>query len=237
MSFPGGPEHFGPPLYSDGAHMCGRFTITHPNEALAALFDAVPGNDLPPSPRFNICPTQQVAVVTSGEGARRLRTMRWGFLPAWYKTPTDGPLIINARSDTIATKPAFREAVRVRRCIVPASGFYEWQTAEDGAKLPWYFTRTDGQPMALAGVWQHWGEIDTVAIVSTDAGPGMHGLHHREALMLEQADWPLWLGEAGHGAALLMKPSAEGLLHCHRVEKAVNSNRAEGPQLIAPLAA
>ncbi|MEF3048198.1 SOS response-associated peptidase [Pseudotabrizicola sp. L79] len=217
--------------------MCGRFTITHPNEALAALFDAVPGNDLPVGPRFNICPTQSVAVVTSDVGQRRLRAMRWGFLPSWYKTPTDGPLIINARSDSIAQKPAFREAVRARRCIVPASGFYEWQTGEDGAKLPWYFTRRDGAPMALAGIWQPWGEVDTVAIVSTEAGPGMQGLHHREALMLEAPDWPLWLGEAGHGAAVLMKPAADGLMQCHRVDRKVNSNRAEGPELIVPLAA
>lgn len=217
--------------------MCGRFTITHPNEALAALFDAVPGNDLPPVPRYNICPTQSVAVVTSDGEKRRLRAMRWGFLPVWYKTPTDGPLIINARSDTIATKPAFREAVRARRCIVPASGFYEWQAGPDGARLPWYFTRADGQPMALAGIWQRWGEDDTVAIVSTEAGPGMQGLHHREPLLLEPADWPLWLGEAGKGAALLMKPAAKGVMRCHRVDPAVNSNRAEGPGLIVPLAA
>ncbi len=217
--------------------MCGRFTITHPNEALAALFDAVLGNDLPPVPRFNICPTQPVAVVTSDQGARRLRAMRWGFLPHWYKTPTDGPLIINARSDTVAQKPAFREAVRQRRCIVPASGFYEWQTSDEGKKLPWYFTRADGQPMGFAGLWQRWQDQDTVAIVSTDAGPGMRGLHHREALVLEPADWPLWLGEAGHGAAVLMKPSAQGVLTCHRVDPKVNSNRAEGPDLILPIAA
>lgn len=215
--------------------MCGRFTITHPNEALAALFGATLGNDLPPMPRFNICPTQPVAVVTSDGGQRRLRSMRWGFVPAWYKTLTDGPLIINARSDTIATKPAFRDAVRSRRCIVPASGFYEWQTAPDGSKLPWYFTRTDGQPMALAGLWQRWGDQDTCAIVSTDAGPGMAALHHREAVLLEPGDWPLWLGEAGHGAAPLMKASAEGVLTCHRVNRAVNSNKAEGPELITPL--
>lgn len=214
--------------------MCGRFTITHPNEALARLFDASMGNDLPPVPRFNVCPTTPVAVVTSAGGQRRLRAMRWGFIPSWYKTPTDGPLIINARADTVAVKPAFREAVRARRCIVPASGFYEWQT-EGKAKLPWYFTRTDGAPMAFAGLWQRWGEIDTVAIVSTDAGPGMQGLHHREAVVLEKGDWPLWLGEAGHGAAVLMKASAEGVLRCHRVDPAVNSNRAEGAQLIEPI--
>jgi putative SOS response-associated peptidase YedK len=121
---------------------------------------------------------------------------------------------------------------------VPASGFYEWSTGESGEKLPWYFTRTDGQPMALAGLWQRWGDVDTVAIVSTEAGPAMAGLHHREAVVLERADWPLWLGEAGHGAAVLMKASAPGMLATpFRVGVAVNSNRASGAGLILPLSA
>lgn len=218
--------------------MCGRFTITHPHEALAALFAAIPGNDLPPVPNFNVCPTNPVAVVTSEGGTRRLRAMRWGFLPAWYKAPNDGPLIINARSDTVASKPAFREAVRTRRCIVPASGFYEWSEGPKGERLPWYFTRADGAPMALAGLWQRWHEIDTVAIVSTEAGQGMAGIHHREPVILEAADWPKWLGEAGHGAALLMRPTPPGVMAAPwRVDAAVNSNRASGPELILPLAA
>lgn len=217
--------------------MCGRFTITHPNEALAALFGALPGNDLPPAPRHNICPTQPVAVVTSDGGMRRLMTMRWGFIPSWYKTPTDGPLIINARSETVAAKPAFREAVRARRCIVPASGFYEWTAGPDKTRLPYYITRADGAPMALAGLWQLWGDQVTCAVVSTEAGPGMAGIHDREPVILDPADWPLWLGEAGHGAARLMRPTPPGLLRMHRVDVAVNSNRASGPQLIEPLAA
>lgn len=222
--------------------MCGRSTLTHPTEALAALFAAA-ANDLPEGPRFNICPTQTIAVVTSQGGTRHLRAMRWGFVPAWYKTPADGPLIINARSDTVATKPGFREAVRTRRCLIPASGFYEWETAPDGrTKLPWYFTRTDGAPLALAGLWQSWDRdgqaVDTWAIVSTEAGPGMAGLHHREAVMVEAADWPLWLGEAGHGAAVLMRASASDVLALPwRVDRRVNSNRAEGADLIVPLAA
>lgn len=222
--------------------MCGRFTITHPNTALAQMFDAVAGNDLPDSPRYNICPTDPVVAVSSDGGTRRLRAMRWGFLPAWYKAPNDGPLIINARSDTVATKPAFREAVRARRCIVPASGFYEWSEGPAGERLPWYFTRTDGAPMALAGLWQRWERDgqgwDTVAIISTEAGPGMAGLHHREPVILEPADWPLWLGEAGHGAAVLMKASAPGAMAAPwRVDRKVNSNRASGPELILPIAA
>lgn len=217
--------------------MCGRFTMTEPNEELAELFEAVPGNDLPVRPNFNICPTNPVAVVTSEGGIRRLRAMRWGFIPAWYEAPGAGPLIINARSDTVAAKPAFRAAIRERRCIVPASGFYEWSAGENGARLPWYFNRADGLPMALAGVWQRWGDQDTVAIVSTDAGPTMAAIHHREPVVLERADWPLWLGEAGHGAAVLMRACAEGALaRPFRVGATVNSNRASGAGLVEPLA-
>lgn len=217
--------------------MCGRFTLTDPNAALATLFAAVPGNDLPEGPNFNICPTNPVAVVTS-QGGRRLRTMRWGFVPAWYPALNDGPLIINARAETIASKPAFRQAVRERRCIVPASGFYEWSAGPKGARLPWYFTRADGMPMALAGIWQLWQDLETCAIVSTAAGPGMAGLHHREPVLLEPADWPKWLGEGGTGAAVLMRAAAPGVMAAPwRVGFEVNSNRASGADLIVPLAA
>ncbi len=215
--------------------MCGRLTLTHPNAALAALFDAVPGNDLPESPRFNICPTQDVPVVTSGEGQRRLRAMRWGLIPPWYKSPADGPLIINARSETVADKPAFREPIRERRCLVAASGFYEWSPGSDGSRLPWYITRADGQPMALGGLWQPWRDQLSVAIVTLEAGPNLSHIHDREPLVLQPEDWPLWLGEAGHGAALLMRPTAAGVLVSHRVDPAVNSNRAQGPDLIEPI--
>lgn len=222
--------------------MCGRFVITHANDALARLFGAQPDNDLQPVPNFNVCPTNSVAAVSADGGARRLRTMRWGFIPSWYKTPSDGPLIINARSETVAQKPAFREAVRTRRCLIPASGFYEWSEGPEGERLPWFFRRADGAPIAFAGLWQRWerdGEgRDTCAIVSTAAGPGMAGLHVREPVILEAPDWPLWLGEAGHGAAPLMKASAPGVLAPpYRVDPAVNSNRARGEALIEPLAA
>ena len=118
--------------------MCGRYAITLAKEAMAQLFEAVPANDLPEIPNFNVCPTVQVHTVRSAEGVRTLAPMRWGFLPHWYKTPTDGPLLINARAETIAEKPAFRAACRERRCLIPASGFYEWTKDEDGKRLPWY---------------------------------------------------------------------------------------------------
>jgi putative SOS response-associated peptidase YedK len=215
--------------------MCGRLTITHPTEAMARLFGAALANDLPQGPNYNLCPTQSVAVVTGG-AARHLRPMRWGFIPAWYKSATDGPLIINARAETVAIKPAFREAIRMRRCILPASGFYEWSAGPDKTRLPWYITRRDGAPFAFAALWQSWGDIDTFAVVTTEAGADMAHIHDREPVILEAGDWPLWLGEAGHGAAPLMRASA-GVIQSHRVGVEVNSNRASGAHLIDPIPA
>ena len=221
--------------------MCGRFAITLPTDAMARLFSAVPGNDLPEVPNYNVCPTTDIAVVSREAGGRRLGAMRWGFLPSWYKTPTDGPLLINARAETIAEKPAFRSASRERRCLIPCDGFYEWSKDQDGNRCPWYFTRNDGAPVVFAGVWQVWekdGEpIRTCAIVTTGANETMQAVHHRMPVILEPGDWGKWLGEEGHGAAVLMRPAAEDTIGFHRVGRAVNSNRATGPGLIEELAA
>ncbi|UWQ26178.1 SOS response-associated peptidase [Leisingera aquaemixtae] len=220
--------------------MCGRFAITLPSDAMAQLFAAQPANNLPKVPNFNVCPTNPVHAVQAVEGGRQLVAMRWGFLPHWYKTQTAGPLLINARAETIAQKPAFAAAARERRCLIPASGFYEWTKAEDGARLPWYIYRSDGAPIAFAAVWQSWGADDpvkTCAIVTTAANQGLSAIHHRMPLILEPEDWGKWLGEEGHGAAALMQPGAEGVLAYHRVDPAVNSNRAEGPELIEPFEA
>ena len=134
--------------------MCGRFAITLPDDAMANLFEATPSNDLPNVPNYNVCPTNQVHTVTSEDGTRRLRPMRWGFLPHWYKAPNDGPLLINARSETIAEKRAFAAACRERRCLIPATGFYEWTKDADGNRLPWYISGRESQTLAFAGVFQ-----------------------------------------------------------------------------------
>lgn len=223
--------------------MCGRFVITLPDDAMARLFDAVPANDLPAVPNFNVCPTNRIHAVVSAEGRRRLVAMRWGFLPHWYKTETDGPLLINARADTIAEKPAFRAAARERRCLIPASGFYEWTRDADGKRLPWFIHRPDGAPFAFAGVWQDWApkeggdRLATCAIVTTGTNRALAHIHDRMPVILSPADWPLWLGEAGKGAAALMQPAPDAEVAAYRVAPAVNSNRASGPGLIAPLAA
>ncbi len=219
--------------------MCGRFAITLPDDAMARAFGARPANDLPPTPRYNICPTHPVATVIARNGTRHLGPMRWGFLPHWYRRENDGPLLINARAETIAEKPAFREAARVRRCLIPASGFYEWTRDPEDNRLPWYIWPKAGGVLALAGIWQVWERDDrrfvTCAIVTCIASPELEHIHHRMPVILSEADWPLWLGEAGHGAAGLMRPAPEGTLRWHRVGVQVNSNRTEGPELIAPL--
>jgi putative SOS response-associated peptidase YedK len=219
--------------------MCGRMAITLPHDAMAQLFQAAPANDLPPVPSYNLCPTQQVAVVTAGEAGRAWRGMRWGFVPTWYKAPNGGPLLINARSETVAEKPAFRAAIRARRCLVAVTGFYEWDRTDPKAPLPWFVTRADGAPLVMAGLWQDWQGGDQrltgMAVLTCAANAQMAPVHDRLPVILDAPDWAKWLGEAGHGAALLMRPAAEGVLRMHRVATVVNSNRASGPGLITPL--
>lgn len=228
--------------------MCGRFAITLPDDAMARLFQAAPDNDLPPVPRYNVCPTQPVAAVISdgsGPAGRRLRALRWGFVPSWARRPGDGPLLINARAETIADKPAFAAAARARRCLIPASGFYEWTRDEAaggaGRRLPWFARPVGAEIAALAGIWQDWAgpdgeQLSTCAIVTVAAGPDLSAIHHRAPLMIAPPDWALWLGEAGRGAARLMRPPEAGSWEVWRVDPRVNSNRAEGADLMAPLA-
>ncbi len=216
--------------------MCGRFVITLPNDAMAQLFQAAPANDLPQVPNYNVCPTNPVHVVTSLDCNRRLVPMRWGFIPTWYQHPTDGPLLINARAETIATKPAFASACRQSRCIIPMSGFYEWTKDKDGNRLPWYIYNSNADPLALAGIFQTWVQgdqtIHSCAIVTTLANQTLATLHSRMPVILPPESWAKWLGEKGKGAALLMTAAPEKDQTFHRVDRLVNSNRASGPSLI-----
>ncbi|MDE0850299.1 SOS response-associated peptidase [Yoonia sp.] len=219
--------------------MCGRMAFTLPKEAMVQLFEATPSNNLPEAPNYNVCPTVQIPVVTSDGDARRLRPMRWGFVPHWYEKPNGGPLLINARAETIAEKPAFRAACRARRCLIPVTGFYEWTRDGKTTPLPWFVQRRDGAPLVMAGIWQDWERGDeahtTCAIVTTSANKAMARIHHRIPVILSQQDWSLWLGESGKGAALLMKSAPEDALSFHRVGTEVNSNRASGAVLLDPI--
>ncbi|MDG1335339.1 MAG: SOS response-associated peptidase [Tateyamaria sp.] len=221
--------------------MCGRFSVTLPTDAMAQLFAAAPANDSPDVPNFNVCPTTQVHVVRNEGAGRLLAPMRWGFIPKWYKSPASGPLLINARAETLAEKPAFRVACRARRALIIASGYYEW-TRDGDARLPWYITRADRAPLALAAIWQSWGSningddmIRTAAIVTTAANAPMAAIHDRMPVILETPDIALWLGEEGKGAARLMRAVADDALVWHRVATTVNSNQSAGPELIEPI--
>lgn len=219
--------------------MCGRFALTLPHEAMARLFDAALGANLMPTPRYNICPTQAITTIVARDDGRHLVPMRWGFLPNWYKTDRDGPLLINARGETIAEKPAFRAACRARRCLIPATGFYEWTKDESGARLPWYIHPRHGDWLAFAGIWQDWTSPEgatqsTCAIVTTAANDSMAAVHHRMPVTLTPNDLSLWLGQKGKGAALLMQPAPDSRFTFHRVDARVNSNRPDDADLIAP---
>ena len=219
--------------------MCGRFALTLPHEAMARLFEARIAGPLMSVPRYNIAPTQEIICVASTDTDRRLEPMRWGFLPHWATSPADGPLLINARAETLADKPAFRQAARKRRCLIPASGFYEWQK-QGRHRLPWYVTQPGAEVMAFGGIWQDWTGSDgqtlrTVAIVTTPANADIAPVHDRAPLIIARADWPLWLGEAGKGAARLMHPPPDGTLTAWRVSERVNSGREDDPGLVVPI--
>ncbi|TVQ54685.1 MAG: SOS response-associated peptidase [Rhodobacteraceae bacterium] len=215
--------------------MCGRFALTLPHEAVAGRFAARPDGPMPPSPRYNICPTQPILTVRATPEGRVLAPMRWGFIPPWAKRVGDGPLLINARAETIAEKPAFREACRARRCLIPASGFYEWQAAPDGGKDPWW-AEADGV-VAFAGVWSLWsgpeGPVASAAIVTCAANAPLSAVHHRMPVAIAPEDYALWLGEAGKGAAALMRPAPDALFGLRRVSRAVNAARHDSPDLLS----
>ena len=219
--------------------MCGRFAITIPSDAMSQLFAAQPVNNLPDVPNFNVCPTNFIHVITFNGLGRKLESLRWGFVPNWYRAVNAGPLLINARSETVAQKPAFANASRERRCLIPCSGFYEWNEDVEGNKIPWFLKRNDGTPLVFGGVWQEWGDesviVKTCAIVTTASNSKLSKIHHRLPLVLERCDWGFWLGEEGHGASRLMMPTANDILTAYKVSNNINSNRSSGPDLMSPV--
>ncbi len=219
--------------------MCGRYVIVSPPEALRRLFGYGEQPNMPP--RYNIAPTQPVPVVTGEGDARHLRLMRWGFLPAWLKDPRGFPLLINARAETVAEKAAFRNAIRRRRCLLPADGYYEWQ-AQGPRKQPFYIHPRDGGPLAFAGIAETWcgpngEEVDTVAIVTAQAPPDLAVLHHRVPVTVAAGDFACWLDPAADlsVALALAVPPRAGAFAWHPVSVAVNRVSNDDARLIAAL--
>jgi putative SOS response-associated peptidase YedK len=222
--------------------MCGRFVITSPPAALRQIFGYIEQPNFPP--RHNVAPTQPIPVVIVENGVRHFRLVRWGLLPAWVKDPRKFTLLINARAETVLEKPAFKNAMKRRRCLIPSDGYYEWQFSEK-RKRPHFIHRRDGQPIGLAGLAETWigpngEELDTVAIVTAPASADLAALHPRVPVTIEPNDFERWLDcgddDAEKVMALLVAPG-EGCFVWHEISTRVNHAANDDAQLILPITA
>jgi putative SOS response-associated peptidase YedK len=209
--------------------MCGRYTLSTPGEQLAQVFGLEESVEL--APRFNIAPTQIAAIVRCGPegGSTVLELFRWGLVPSWAKDPSIGNRMINARAETVEKRPAFKQAFGHRRCLIPADGFYEWRQV-GRVKQPYYFSRPDGQPFALAGLWERWtGEeppLRSFTLITTEANDTVAPIHHRMPVILDHQDWAEWLAaEPADTATLkaLLRPESPERLVRWPVSRRVNS--------------
>ncbi len=220
--------------------MCGRFTSLLSPELLAVIYEVFPPEHV--EPRYNVAPTQEVMVVReAGNGSRYLSAVRWGLVPHWAKDTSIGSKMINARSETAYEKASFRQAIRHRRCIVPASGFYEWVATPSG-KHPHYITARDGSPLSLAGIWDTNETLDgqileTCSILTTSANSLMASLHDRMPVILHQGEFDRWLDPADTVPQALQhfyQPYPSELMQEWSVSTLVNSPRIDDPACIAP---
>jgi len=218
--------------------MCGRFVITSPPQAMRQMFGYGEQPNFPP--RFNIAPTQPVPIIRQTSGQRSFALVRWGLVPSWAKEMPPS-LLINARADTINDKPSFRGAFRHHRALMPADGFYEWKTTSNGGKQPYFIRRRDRSLFAMAAIWDHWlpadgSELDTCAVVTTEANATLRPIHHRMPVILDEKDFDLWLDSATPLKELerLFAPAPDRLLEAFPVSPDVNRVTNDGPHLLDP---
>jgi putative SOS response-associated peptidase YedK len=216
--------------------MCGRFALHASPEVIALQFGLASVPRL--APRYNIAPGTEILAVRAAQGVRAAALLRWGLVPAWAKDAALGARMINARSETVAEKPAFRAAFRRRRCLVPASGFYEWQTRPAG-KQPWYIRPREAELFAFAALWERWsgpdGPLETCAILVTEANAALAPLHDRMPVILPPSAWTRWLEcDAATDVRDLLRPCPPEWLVLHPVGRAVNDARRDEPALIEP---
>ena len=219
--------------------MCARYVITSPADAVRALFGYDEAPNFPP--RYNVAPTQAIPIVRLVDGKRAFALVRWGFIPAWVKDPKTFSLLVNARGESVLDKPSFRNAMRRRRCLIPADGFYEW--GGGGTRRPYFVRPKSGGPIAFAGLWETWTgpngeELDTAAIVTTRANRALAAIHDRMPVVIAPEAFDLWLDCArvdALTAAALIAPPPEGLFECYEVSPAVNRVANDDPRLIEPV--
>lgn len=222
--------------------MCGRFAQYSDPDAIARHFDVE--TDLQPEPRYNVAPTQPVLAVRLREGGQReLTRLRWGLIPFWSNGPNNRYSMINARAETVASKPAYRAAFARRRCLIPADAFYEWQPGRN-AKTPYAIRRKDQQLFAMAGLWEHWeGEdgsvIQSCTIIVTESNALLAPIHDRMPVILDPSDYGTWLGppsaDQGRMQALL-KPANPTGWEAFPISRSVNKPSNDSPELLEPVA-
>ncbi len=218
--------------------MCGRFALKNP-QAIKAAFGLEEMPDLPP--RYNIAPSQDIAIVRFSPAGRHLSLAHWGLIPSWSKESDKSYSTINARAETVDTKPSFRVPFRDHRCLIPADGFYEWHE-EGGIKQPYHIGRPDGAPFALAGLWDLWkgphGEVLSCSIIVTGANSFMRPLHERMPVILDPADHERWLDPDNHDTAALkqlLAPPPDDWLTAWRVSRQLNNPHHEGKVCAEPV--
>ncbi len=221
--------------------MCGRFSNDAKPEQIEKEFKIGKLNPKLFTPRYNIAPTQMIPVVLEQSGERVIESLRWGLIPSWSKDESIGSKMINARAETLAEKPSFRDAFKKHRCIIPASGFYEWQKQSKGAKQPFYFRMKDKDVFGFAGLYEQWldketGEqIETFTIITTEANKVLEPIHERMPVILKSKDYDQWLDAKEKDTSELQKllaPYPSEKMKSYAVSKSVNSPSKDSPELI-----
>ena len=218
--------------------MCSRYSLTSPHEAVRAYFRTVRGHDYPP--RYNIAPTQPVAIVRTGaDQQRELALVRWGLIPGWVKNPGEFTTLLNARTETVLEKASFKAAMRHRRCLIPADAYYEW-TGKPGSKRPHMISRA-GAPglLGIAGLWEHWmgvdgSEMESMAMLTVAANATTGAIHDRMPAILPESAFDTWLDVRNvpdREAYELLAPAPNDLLKIEELLPAINSSRNEGAHL------
>ncbi|MGZ8908051.1 MAG: SOS response-associated peptidase [Methylobacter sp.] len=222
--------------------MCGRFALYSDPFTLARRFEAEEPSDM--RPRYNVAPSQNIPIVREEGEKRRFALARWGLIPHWAKDIKIGYSMINARAETVAEKPAFRNAFKHRRCLIPADGYYEWQAiAGTKTKQPWFIVLRDREPMAFAGLWERWRspegeELESCSIIVTDANGIMRPIHERMPVILAADDWDAWLRSDGKDAVVLqslLKPYPAEDMVVWPVSTKVNSPRNDSAECLEAL--
>jgi putative SOS response-associated peptidase YedK len=217
--------------------MCGRFTRFSPIQKFADLFGTQAGFSL--NPRYNIAPSQALLLGRNAvEGGRELVSLHWGLIPYWAKEPRIGYSTINARAETVAEKPTFRDAFRYRRCLIAADGYYEWRKLER-TKQPYFIALKDGEPFAFGGLWEHWAQkdqsIDSCAIIVTEANPLTKAIHGRMPVILSPEDYDAWMDpDLQHTERLkaFLRPYPPERMCAYPVSTTVNDPKNDKPELI-----